>query len=73
MRDPQKAIEEKTENQNESKKVIEAERKKIQKEQTHYQTAKEKYLKELTTAEDSQKEDIVNKIKDIDNHLEEIK
>lgn len=53
-------------------KEIEAERKKIQKEQAHYQTAKEKYLKELATAEESQKEEILNKIKEIDSHLEEV-
>lgn len=53
-------------------KEIEAERKKIKKEQQHYQTAKEKYLQELTKADETQKEEILNKIKEIDEHLDEV-
>lgn len=53
-------------------KEIEDARRKVLKEQSHYMTAKIKYLKEYENADPSQKEDILAKIKEIDEHLSEI-
>ena len=53
-------------------KEIEEARRKVLKEQSHYMTAKIKYLKEYENADPAQKEDILAKIKEIDEHLSEI-
>ncbi len=53
-------------------KEIEEARKKVIKEQTHYSNAKENYLKQLSNANNEEKESIISKIEELDNKLIEI-
>lgn len=53
-------------------KEIEAARNKIQKEQTHYQTAKDKLLEQLKLADENIKAELEIKLLEINNTLEEI-
>lgn len=53
-------------------KEIEEQRKAIFKEQKHYQQAKEKYADELASCSDDRRNDILEKIKEIDSHLEDV-
>lgn len=53
-------------------KEIEEQRKEVIKEQKHYQTAKEKYVKELESCSEERKDELLEKIKSIDEHLNEI-
>lgn len=53
-------------------KEIEEQRKEVIKEQKHYQTAKEKYVKELESCSEECKDELLEKIKSIDEHLNEI-
>lgn len=53
-------------------KEIDEARKKIIKEQTHYENAKETYTKQLISADDEEKEELLNKIEEINDKLKEI-
>lgn len=53
-------------------KEIEEQRKEVIKEQKHYQTAKEKYVQELETCSEERKDELLEKIKSIDEHLGKI-
>ena len=53
-------------------KEIEEARKKVLKEQTHYQNAKEKYFAQLESASDEEKTLLLEKINEVDQKLQEI-